>query len=143
MISIGQHADAEDHTGRRAVIYARTNVDGTGLRLNDQVQQCRKEAEHRAITIVDVITDADVAGNMTTNRPGWRRVVDLIEANAVDLVLCTDISRITRRWEDMSTLMALHHAHDVDFLSLRTIVRYADNSGGAPDDGPASSAASS
>lgn len=141
-MNIGQHADARNNKDERAVIYARTNVDGLGRSLQDQVDQCRVEAHSRGIRVVDVATDANLFGDLRTVRPGWDRVVELIEAGAVDLVLCTDISRITRRWDDMRTLMALHQAHNVDFLTLQTIVRYADSHLEGVDDGPASSPAS-
>lgn len=129
MINIGQHADARDTTGERAVIYARTYHDSLGWALNDQIEQCRSAARMLGVVVIEEAHDVDAPAELDAERPGWRRVVSLIESHSVDLVLSIDLARITRRWDDMPTLMALHREHGVDFLSVQTNVRTADSPG--------------
>lgn len=137
MIDIGQYADARDNAGERAVIYARSNARDPRWGPEWQLQQCRSEARLRGILVVEEAIDFDAPAELDADRPGWKRVVSLIEAHAVDLVLSIDLARITRRWEDMPVLMALHRQHGVDFLSVQSIVRPADSTHVDRDDGPA------
>lgn len=126
MINIGQHADASDTTGMRAVIYTRANR--SPLSAYEQTDQCRSAARMLGLVVVEEVGDVDAPASIEADRPGWRRVVSLIESRSVDLVLSFDLSTITRRWDEMPTLMALHRQHGVDFLSVRSIVRPADRS---------------
>lgn len=126
MIGIGQNSDGRDTSGTRAVIYARSNADDSGRALKIQVEQCRSAARMLGVTVIEEITDRNAPGQLDADRPGWGRVISLIESHSVDLVLSIDLARITRRWADMSALMALHREHGVDFLSIQTIVRPAD-----------------
>lgn len=131
MINIGQHADARDTAGERAVIYARTYHDSLGSALNDQLEQCRSAARMLGVVVIEEVHDVDAPAELDAERPGWRRVVSLIQSHSVDLVLSLDLARITRRWDDMPTLMALHREHGVDFLSVQTLIRPADSPGAA------------
>ncbi|QIK74701.1 recombinase family protein [Nocardioides piscis] len=100
---------------RRAVIYAR----GPSLHaVKSQIDECRREAQRRAITVVAEASDVGALGDLSSSRPGWDRVASLIRADAVDLVMSTDITRITRRWVDMAVLLSLHRSHGIDFLSV-------------------------
>lgn len=82
----------------RAAIYARISRDDENERLGveRQKEDLRREAERRHARVVAVLEDNDISGEGKVERPSFDRLVDLIQNSEVDLVLATDLDRLTR-----------------------------------------------
>jgi DNA invertase Pin-like site-specific DNA recombinase len=85
----------------RAVIYARISKDEDLERLGVQRQQAdmRREAERRHARVAAVIEDNDLSGSGKVERPGFDRLVEMIEGHQVDIVLAVDLDRLSRGFE--------------------------------------------
>ena len=87
-------------TSPRAVaIYARisSDIEGTGLGVKRQVQDCRRLAEQLGWPVVDEYVDNDVSAYSGKRRPEYERMLADIADGAVDGVLVYHIDRLTRR----------------------------------------------
>lgn len=93
----------------RAVIYARQSQDraGTGAAVDRQVEDCRKLATTRGWDVVEVITDNDMSASTGKERPGYQRVLGLIERGAVERVIVWHVDRLTRRLIDLERVVDL------------------------------------
>ena len=85
----------------RAVIYSRISKDEDQERLGVQRQQSdmRREAERRHARVAAVIEDNDLSGSGKVERPGFDRLVEMIDGHQVDLVLAVDLDRLSRGFE--------------------------------------------
>jgi DNA invertase Pin-like site-specific DNA recombinase len=105
----------------RAVIYVRQSKDTnqTGLAVERQRADCERLCAERGWDIVRVITDNDVSATNGT-RPGYAELLALAERQAVDVIVCWHVDRLTRK------LTELEHVIE---LCERTGVRVATVSG--------------
>lgn len=86
----------------RTALYARQSLDrtGEGEAVERQLEDCRKLAESRGWDVVEVLTDNDISASSGKPRPGYARLLELIETGAVDRVVAWSIDRLTRRLRD-------------------------------------------
>jgi DNA invertase Pin-like site-specific DNA recombinase len=95
-------------TAPRAVLYLRMSMDktGEGAGLIRQEQACRALALARGWEVIDVIDDtiSATAGRLA-DRPGWRRLVQMIEAGDADLIVAWHLDRVTRSMKDLEFLI--------------------------------------
>ncbi|WP_433369083.1 recombinase family protein [Actinoplanes sp. CA-142083] len=81
-----------------AISYARASVDRTGQELSVERQRSdqRKLVRHRGVRLAHEITDNDVSANGRRRRPGFERMLELVREGKADVIVATDMSRLTR-----------------------------------------------
>jgi len=101
---------------KRAVVYVRMSQDrsGEGAGVERQEESCRGLALARGWDVVSVVDDTISASKLkASQRPGWRRVLAMIEADEVDIVLAYHLDRITRTMLDLEELILLAVEHNI------------------------------
>ena len=99
----------------RAAIYARLSSNRDGAKdatLEYQEQRGHEIAETEGFKVVDVLTDSDLSGTKN-DRPGYLKLVSLIESGDVDVVLTQAMDRIGRDAEERLRFAGLCRSHDV------------------------------
>src|ERR1035437_5463302 len=99
-----------DHLRKRAVIYVRISLDksGEGAANERQEERCRGLAVARGWAVAAVVDDTISASKVqASERPGWRKVLAMIEAGEVDVVVAYHLDRITRTMIDLEELILL------------------------------------
>lgn len=101
----------------KAVLYLRQSLDKTGeaLGIERQREQCDRLCEARRYEVAEVIVDNSVSATKG-DRPGYQRLLELIEHKQVDVVVVLRIDRLLRRLTELEDLIE---------LSERTGVRIA------------------
>ena len=96
-------------TPTAAAIYCRISLDRTGERLGVARQEalCRKLAADRGWSVAEVYVDGSVSAYSGAVRPGYRRMIDDLEAGRRDGVICVDLDRLTRRPAELEEFMEL------------------------------------
>src|SRR3954447_11424567 len=91
----------------RAVIYCRQSLDrsGEGLAVTRQREDAEALCRERGWTVLDVITDNDVSASNGKPRPGFLRVLDLVEGRQVDVVVAWHVGRLVRKLADLETVI--------------------------------------
>jgi hypothetical protein len=90
---------------RYAAIYARVSTEdqGKGFSISTQPEGCQKLAEHEGYTVREshVLIDEGISGT-TPDRPGLRRLRDLVQSQAVAAALrrCPAALWPVRPWDD-------------------------------------------
>jgi len=80
----------------RAALYARFSTDQQRVEsIADQFYQCEKIAEREGFEIVDRFSDAAISGG-TATRPGYQKMLTAARDRKFDVLICEDISRLTR-----------------------------------------------
>ncbi|WP_277209166.1 recombinase family protein [Isoptericola croceus] len=84
----------------RAVIYARTSRDRhlRARSTSSQVDHCLRDADANGWDVVETIVDDDRSASERARkaRPGWDRVVQLLDSGSADVLLMFEGSRATR-----------------------------------------------
>lgn len=102
----------------KAVGYARVSTsyqvdDGYGL--SDQRERIKAYCTFRGLELVELIEDPAVSGTSTfAERPGGRRVIELVEARGVEHVVGTKLDRLFRGTVDCLTTIDRLNQHDVE-----------------------------
>ncbi|WP_250002254.1 recombinase family protein [Actinoplanes sp. M2I2] len=94
----------------RAVLYLRMSMDRTGASagLERQEQACRGLALARGWEVVEVVDDTiSATSSRLTDRPGWQRVVRMVETDQADLIVAWHLDRVTRSIKDLEFLIDL------------------------------------
>lgn len=78
----------------RAAIYAR--VSTTDQDEQRQIEDCQNALDEHPYEIESIDVYADVMTGTTTARDDYRRLVDDVDAGNVDLVIATEVSRLSR-----------------------------------------------
>ncbi|MEU7570282.1 recombinase family protein [Micromonospora sp. NPDC049240] len=103
-------AASSPFTSLRCVLYLRMSLDrtGEGAGIERQEEACRALALARGWEVVEVVDDTISAKDYALgDRPGWQRVVKLIEAGEVDVVVAWHLDRVTRSMKDLESLIDL------------------------------------
>jgi DNA invertase Pin-like site-specific DNA recombinase len=87
---------------KKAIIYNRTN----GQVNLEQIEACRKKAEHYGCEVVGVFTDK------SKDRPELEQAIQAIEAGKADTFISYDRSRVTRNAAEYNQF--LHRVLDSD-----------------------------
>ena len=96
-----------------AAIYTRISQDsaGEGLGVDRQERLCRSLAAERGLTISDVLVDNDVSAYRRRKRPGFERLVRMLETGQVSAVVAYHADRLYRRTTDLERLVDLVEAN--------------------------------
>jgi hypothetical protein len=91
----------------KAIGYVRVSTDeqaADGVSLAAQEHKIRMYAELYGIELVEVVVDAGQSAK-TLDRPGLRRVLDLLRQRKVEGVIVAKLDRLTRSVADLNTLI--------------------------------------
>lgn len=98
----------------RAIIYTRQSLDrdGDGLVVARQEQDCLKLCRDRAWTVIPdpltgktAVTDNDISASSGKPRPGFARVLRLVDEKAVDVVVVWAVDRLVRKLADLEDVI--------------------------------------
>lgn len=105
---------------KRAVIYTRVSRDDSGEgRSNErQEEQCRKLADLRGWEVVHIEEDISISAFSGKDRPGWNRVLEMVEAGTIDVVVAWHVDRMTRSMLDLEHLILLAEKHGVGIATV-------------------------
>ena len=87
-------------------------------RIKDFVELKNKQTEDGWGEIVEWYFDKDQSGK-DLNRPGFQKLCDDIKLGLLDVVIVTELSRLSRRVKDFCHVWDFFKAHNVKFLSLK------------------------
>lgn len=80
----------------RACVYARYSTDKQRAEsIEDQFTQCEKTATREGFEVVAKFSDKELSGG-TADRPGYQAMLTAARAHRFDVLVCEDISRLTR-----------------------------------------------
>jgi DNA invertase Pin-like site-specific DNA recombinase len=96
----------------QAITYARKSTldrKREGKSVSDQLTEAAEECDRRGWTIVESLKDEIGASrhSRTKSRPGFERMVELVERGGIDAIVCAEQSRLSRRLSEIGELMEL------------------------------------
>lgn len=95
----------------KVAIYTRLSKDRGGLSENTAIQEreAREYADAQNWPLVGIFTDSDISASRYTTkpRPGYDTLIAAIERGQVEVVLCTEMTRLYRRLEELLQLIRL------------------------------------
>ncbi|MGH3350926.1 MAG: recombinase family protein [Nocardioides sp.] len=104
----------------RSVIYTRASLDQTGEGKSNSRQrgECLRLIEYKRWDLVEVggqssVDDISISAYGGKLRPGWERILKMIEAGEVDVVVAWHLDRLTRNMADLERLILLCEEHGV------------------------------
>ncbi len=105
----------------RAVIYTRISHDPSGqaLGVGRQEDDCRELAGRRGWDITHVLVDNDYSAYSRRARPGYQRLLELIEADAADLVVAWHPDRLHRSPLELEAFIELIERHHVQVETVQ------------------------
>lgn len=105
---------------RTAAVYCRISrdIEGRGLGVQRQEEECRRLCESRGWTVAFVATDNDTSAYSGAPRPGFRRVLDAVKADQVDALVAWHPDRITRRPAELEDIIQVVETHSVDVATV-------------------------
>lgn len=105
--------------GKRCVTYSRFSTQHQrDESLADQRRVCRAYIEERSGTCTEDCADAARSGTTFSGRAGWASLMQDLENGKIDVVVCEDLSRITRT---SSSSHAIHEELDSFGVELHTV----------------------
>ncbi len=102
-----------------AIGYIRVSTDKQaerGLSLDAQREKLRAMAVVHDSELAEIIVDAESAKNL--DRPGMKRILDLVRAGGVDTVIVAKLDRLTRSVRDLADLLDLFQKKGVALVSV-------------------------
>jgi site-specific DNA recombinase len=94
-----EHTMSQSPAAPYAAIYARVSTEdqGKGFSIPTQIEACRQLATREGYTIpeIHVLIDEGISGT-TLDRPGLRRLRELVQAQAIAAVIVIDPDRLSR-----------------------------------------------
>jgi len=104
----------------RAVSYARISDDARdGAGVQRQGQDTRRLAELHGFELVDTLVDNSISAWSGKARPGYEKLLTMIENDEVDRVLVWHTDRLTRSTRQLVDYLALTKAHGVVTLAVQ------------------------
>lgn len=104
------------------MIYARISRDDDDERtgVDRQERDCRKYAAQHGWEVVETIIDNDLSASRYARRkrPGYQRVLSMLEAGTVDTLLCYHGDRLHRQPKELEGLIDLAENRDVLVATL-------------------------
>ena len=105
----------------QAVIYARISRDreGAGVGVERQAEDCRDLADRLGWTVVGTFTDNDVSAYSGKLRPGYRAMLDALEAGKAGAVLAWHTDRLHRSPVELEEFIDLCDRRGIDVRTVR------------------------
>ncbi|NJC85031.1 recombinase family protein [Planosporangium mesophilum] len=116
---------------RAAAIYARisSDVEGSGLGVERQLEDCRKLAKSRGWTVAEEYRDDGISAYSGTRRPAYQRMLADLADGQRDAVIVYHPDRLTRRpseLEDFLKVIDKAGVRQVHFVAMPTDVMTGD-----------------
>lgn len=90
----------------KAVAYGRFSTDRQNeSSIADQVRICREHATRLGFTIIETFEDHGISGAALGNRPGALKMMEAAYAGRIDVLLVTDLSRLSRSNGDLAKMI--------------------------------------
>ncbi len=90
----------------RAAIYSRFSTDRQSeSSIADQVRVCSEYAEQNDMTVSEEFADEGISGSALGNRPSALKLMETAFAGELDVVIVTDLSRLSRSNGDLSKMI--------------------------------------
>lgn len=110
--------------GKAYAIYVRVSSDLQAQSkegsIASQQQRCQEYLRFKyGIELPILVYCEEGKSGKDTNRPQYQRLVSDILAQRIEVVCCTELSRISRSVMDFHQFLALCNEHEVGFVSLR------------------------
>jgi DNA invertase Pin-like site-specific DNA recombinase len=116
-------------TGARCVIYDRVSESDPESQA-EHVRRCQDAASAKGWEVVAVETDTASGFSRTAKRPGWDKVVAMVERDEVDAVLVFATSRAGRNLASFAAFVEKCRDHGVTFASATEPIDSAGPWGG-------------
>jgi site-specific DNA recombinase len=102
----------------RAAIYARYSSENQReASIEDQVRECRQDAERRGWTVTAVYSDAALSGSLGEDqRPGFQAMMDAAKGKVFDVLIVDDASRLSRDTADALRALTVLDFYGVKFI---------------------------
>lgn len=106
----------------RAGIYTRISRDreGAGLGVDRQEQDCRELAARLGWEIVDIYSDNDVSAYSGRMRPGYKRLLQDVEAGVIGGIIAWHTDRLHRRTSELEEFVTLCEKHGTAVQTVRS-----------------------
>lgn len=101
----------------RGAIYARQSKDRV-QGIKTQVGDCETLCRLRGIQVTVTITDNDVSASSGKARPGYTRLLAMIERGEIDAVVVSHVDRLLRKLAELEHLIELCEKHDVAVITV-------------------------
>ena len=104
-----------------AAIYVRKSIQtGKGESIQSQIDMCRQYARDRGFTVKDslIYFDEGYSGK-NVNRPRFKQMLNDLNKNHFDLLLCYRLDRVSRSINDFTNLITLLNKYNVSFISIK------------------------
>lgn len=90
----------------KAVIYSRFSTERQNeSSITDQVRVCSEYAKQNDITVTETFADEGISGAALGNRPGARALMEAAFALRFEVVIVTDLSRLSRSTGDLNKMI--------------------------------------
>lgn len=103
-------------------MYVRISRDrgGESLGVQRQESECRELCDRSGWSVVDVLTDNDISAYSGKRRPGYDRLLELVDSGAVDVVVSWNTDRLHRRLAELVTYTEVCARRQVTTHTVRT-----------------------
>jgi DNA invertase Pin-like site-specific DNA recombinase len=110
-----------DNKKYRTALYARLSYDqhGDRVKVETQLDECRKLAVHLGWTVVDTFCDNSISAYDGSYRPDFERLLVAMKAGQVDAVLSWDITRLYRSMKDLERFIDIAEAATVSIKTVK------------------------
>jgi site-specific DNA recombinase len=104
----------------RAAPYARIsredegNVDNTDI----QIDECVAWVQEQGHELVSTYVDDNASAYSNARRPDYERLLRDVEANKIDIIVCTEPSRLNRNLRNSIGLIALAYTTDLQHIAV-------------------------
>lgn len=117
-------SDGVETENLHAAIYARTSSSSQrfGYSIDEQVNQCWEHVEGNGWTVTHVLTDEAESGR-DTDRPKFQRLLELAEANVIEVVVFWKLDRFCRSLVDLVNIEAQLNEWGI---GLQSVTEYID-----------------
>lgn len=104
---------------KRGVVYLRVSLDATGegRSVARQREACEAVASLRGVHVVEQVSDNSISAYGDKKRPGWERVLKMIEREEIDYLIAWHIDRMTRSMLELERLILLCEEHGVAIIT--------------------------
>lgn len=115
---------------QRCALYLRQSLDkdGTELGIERQESECQRLAQNRGFEVVHVIRDNNRSASVG-DRPGYLKLLDLIERREIDVVVVLRLDRLLRRPVELEWLIDLCERTGVSVVTVDGLVDLTSSAG--------------
>jgi site-specific DNA recombinase len=104
-----------------AAIYTRISrdIEGSGLGVERQLEDCRRYATTHGLTVSQVYSDNDISASGKKHRPGYEKMLSDMEAGTIGAVIAWHPDRLHRKTLELERYIAASQAHGVTTYTVQ------------------------